>query len=355
MEKLKRVLLIAMFATLAATLAACGGGQGSGSGTAASNGASTSPSSAAEASEESEAGPRLDIVGAFYGDLGSDETYQDLCIVFDYINDDANRTLPVSGEDVTVKINDTNVYTAPDNDTHNITSTSTGEYEIKTFDYAERYTGYRYPVGYGDILGGSDPIRMFVSVLFNPNDFKSGETITLSIGDLSGQFPVSEATQIKIADEMLKAEPDYKTAQILAAEKWRLDCAAEVAKSLAHSLRFGGGDEFSGYSQAMKTLFSAKSGGVSVFEEPHGGFNSDTHTFNTVVDDLPAYDHDVITKGYPEAADLIDSIESQWDALSDSILDPGTSKETYAEQIGGILDTYHEICDTLGIGTIKNL
>lgn len=306
--------------------------------------------------EDIQEGPRIEIAGVYYGDLGSDDAYQDLYIVFDYVNDGTNRTMPISGSGVAISVISPNVYYASDNDMHRI-SWAYGAYEMRTFDYVERYTGYRYPVGYGDVLGGSDPIRMFVHTLFNPNDLENGETITLTIGEASGGFPVSEAIEISVADEVMRVEPEFETAQILAAEKWRLDSAIETAMTLSKSIgrNGGGGDHYSGMSQSMKNLFSPVVGGLSVFEDPSGGFVSETHTYFTIVDSLPAYDHDVVMQGYSEVADKLDVFESQWNALADSILDPGTSLTSYEDQINELLGTYRDICDTLGIGRIKNL
>ena len=297
----------------------------------------------------------ITIDGVYCGDLGADENYQSLFIVFDYANDDTNRTMPEDPAGVTVQVNDDNVYTVDANPVQEYTSSRLGTYEVSPYGYVERYTGYRYVVGYGDLPGGSEPVRMLAGCLFNPNDLKTGDTITLTVGEEVATFPVSDVMNITYGDEIMKCEPDFETAQILAAEKWRIDMAAEVARSLPDDLRFGGGEQFSGYSQSMKNLFSSDSGGLTIFEEPQLGFDSKTHTFNKVVDGLPAYDHDVIAKGYPDVIELIDSYEAQFEKLSESILDASVDKEAYAEQIAEILDTYHKICDTLGMEPIKNL
>jgi hypothetical protein len=263
--------------------------------------------------------------------------------------------MPDDPSQVTVQVNEDNVYTVDANPVQENTSTSLGTYEVSLYGFIERYTGYRYVVGYGDLPGGSDPVRMFAGCLFNPNDLKTGDTITLKVGEEVATFPVSDVVNITYGDEIMRCEPDFETAQILAAEKWRIDMAAICAKDLPHLLRFGGGEEFSGYSQAMKNIFSPKSGGISIFEEPQPGFDSDTHTFNNAIDGLPAYDRDVVAKGYPDAIDLIDTYEAQFNKLSESILDSSVDAKTYDEQIAAVLDTYHKICDTLGLKPIKNL
>lgn len=351
MRHWKPLTLAALSLALAFALCACGG-QSAPQGSAADNSASTAQETAAPETPES----LVNIVGAYYGDLGSDESYQDLCIVFDYANDAQNRTIGDPG-DITVTVNGTNVYEAAENQTIPLSDTVLGSFDIKTFDYTERYTGIRSAAGYGDLLGGSDPVRMFASFLFNPNDLKTGDTIELTVGDQTATFPVADATEITMADEMMKCYPDYETAQMLGAAKWRFDTAAEVAHDITHYLgsTTGGGEEFSGMAQSMKNLFSPESGGLSVFEEPGSGFNSETHTFNTVVEGLPAYDHDKVLAGYPDAAGDIEQLEERFATLADSITDPSVDKSVYAEQIGAVLDSYHAICDTLGIGTIKNM
>ena len=76
---------------------------------------------------------RIAIKGVFYGDCGiAQEGYTNLYVVFDYTNDDTNRTLPETSDLVTVSVNDSNTYMATDNLEHKVTNGS-GSYTYKDF------------------------------------------------------------------------------------------------------------------------------------------------------------------------------------------------------------------------------
>lgn len=166
---------------------------------------------AEETETEAEEQSLIDVKGVFYGSYAaSQEGYENMYLVFDYVNDLENRTLPSSNEGVTMTINGTNTYNA-----------KMPEYSDN--ERFEKYTGYEYLIGYGDLLGGADPVRMFVHYEFNPNDLKTGETITFTLGDQTVEYPVADVQEISVMDELLKVEDDYENAQMRAAFKWRVD------------------------------------------------------------------------------------------------------------------------------------
>lgn len=166
---------------------------------------------AEETETETEEQSLIDVKGVFYGSYAaSQEGYENMYLVFDYVNDLENRTLPSSNEGVTMTVNGTNTYNA-----------KMPEYSDN--ERFEKYTGYEYLIGYGDLLGGADPVRMFVHYEFNPNDLKTGETITFTLGDQTVEYPVADVQEISVMDELLKVEDDYENAQMRAAFKWRVD------------------------------------------------------------------------------------------------------------------------------------
>ena len=292
---------------------------------------------------------RIAIKGVFYGDCGiAQEGYTNLYVVFDYTNDDTNRTLPETSDLVTVSVNDSNTYMATDNLEHKVTNGS-GSYTYKDFDWIKRYCGYSYAVGYGDILGGSEPVRMFAHFSFNENDLSSGDEITLTVDDQTAKFPVSDAVKIEYEDEIMKVEENFEKAQILAAEKWRIDASYRVANFISRNSAYGFGDDFSGLSKSMKTLFSSESGGVAVNCEPESGFFPDTHTINRVAASLPAYDHDVIAEGYPDAIADIDVLEDAWNKLADGIVKSSISKNEMIDLLNNFEAAYKKVCDDLGM------
>ena len=155
------------------------------------------------------------------------EGYEDLIVVFDYANDAKNRTLPASqfngtslygsnptNSSITLDVNGVNSYNAYD------------PYSSAESHYAfnlARYTGYSYPINYGNLLGGADPVRMFVIFYVNPNDLKSDGVCTMTLDDKVVTFETGSVSDIRLPDEIMWVEDDFEAAYALASFKWRCD------------------------------------------------------------------------------------------------------------------------------------
>lgn len=379
----RKTATLALSALFALSLAACGGAPQADGAVFGETGApetaeSTNVAETPEASAETETSETLPIeetieepvetkiiqitgvyAGLLEGDFYSMDTaakkdgYIDLFIVFDFVNDDLNRTMPESNDSVTLMIG-RNSYNAADNEQVMHQKGSTKFTEM-TYEGVQRATGYGYAIGYGDVLGGAEPIRMFLHFVINPNDLTANDVITLSIDDLSAEFPVSEIQEIAVGDEILRAEGDFETAQILAAERWRIDSSAQIIVFLLDTLgRTPSGSDYNGMSQAMGSIFSDASGGVSIFESHRSGFSQKTHLYNTEVPGLPSYNRDVIVSGYSEVADLIVQYEDGFNELADMITTPDVSKTEFDEKMNDLLDLYYAICDAWGLEPIEN-
>lgn len=315
---------------------------------------------AEETETEAEEQSLIDVKGVFYGSYAaSQEGYENMYLVFDYVNDLENRTLPSSNEGVTMTVNGTNTYNA-----------KMPEYSDN--ERFEKYTGYEYLIGYGDLLGGADPVRMFVHYEFNPNDLKTGETITFTLGDQTVEYPVADVQEISVMDELLKVEDDYENAQMRAAFKWRVDESVYVFNIIGDPVReISGleaygiepttmfsvfGSDYDSLGTAMGTLFSPDSKGVSVVEGHSGGFESETKTMNKVKEDLPAYDEEAILAAYPEIQEVYPAYREHYNELATMIKTPSSgddaqfaAAEAVEDKMQQIWDEYCQLCSLLGL------
>lgn len=293
----------------------------------------------------------INIVGAYYGPCGAEDGYEDLYIVFDYANDSVNRTMPEESSAVTATVNGTNLYEANANSETEMYHD--GETYITTpYSWFERYTGYKYILGYGNLLGGSEPVRMFAHFTFNPNDLNTGEELILTVDEQIAEFAVSDVQKISVMDEILMCNGNFETEQMVAATKWRLDTAYRIIWFLT-GVNASFGDDFSAMGSAMRTLFSEDSKGLTVCEEPVYGCkkNSDTntYTYNEVIESLPSYNYDVIAENCPEIADQLIIVETNMYALADALENPNSSYDEVESLMKTILDAYFTIYDTWGM------
>ena len=168
------------------------------------------------AEETTEEESLLSVVGVYYGDIYANQTgtcysdqsldgFSDCIIVFDYANDAKNRTLPASSlepgaiwssgftcPEVTLSVNDTNTYEAYD----------PNGYFHHYSNAINRYTPYSNPIGYGNLLGGADPVRMYSVFYVNPNELKADTNAVLTVADQSVTFDFTNIHQITYPDEI---------------------------------------------------------------------------------------------------------------------------------------------------------
>lgn len=291
---------------------------------------------------------RINILGAYYGDCGATDGKKDLFIVFDYVNDTKNRQMPDSVTAVSVALIDANSYEATENVMH--TYYHNNEYSVSDYGWFERQTGYRYVVGYGELLGGVKA-RMFVHFQFNPNDMSEAENITLTVEDQQAEFPVSDMTEITVIDEILKAGGNFEQDYIIASGKWRLDTIFRHSTSIA-GLRALPGKDLAHFKTAQENLLSEDVvGNISVLKEPTYGMtkiNGD-YWLGEPVKTLPTFDMELFLAAYPEQAEQIQQIVADYTELNTLLGKSGSSLDRIEQLINSIRYTYADVCDAWGI------
>ncbi|MBR2676446.1 MAG: hypothetical protein IKE28_06015 [Solobacterium sp.] len=162
-----KIIHVLAFVLLSSHLIACNGTVSSGSAEGTQSDQANDNSNAEIVTEET-ALDLIDITGVYYGDITSEynkdyypsiQGLTDCIVTFDFKNDDLNRTMPDTEYANTSAIK---LIVGPN------------EYKaFKDVEYIEvldRYSTMSHAIGYGNILGGSDPIKMFAVFFVNPND-----------------------------------------------------------------------------------------------------------------------------------------------------------------------------------------
>lgn len=292
----------------------------------------------------------ITVVGAFYGDLGAENGYKDLFVVFDFANDATNRKIDTA----TVSINGINTYAANENKEHQMYHN--GSYTERDYDWIERYVGYSYAVGYGELLGGADPVRMVAHFYFNPNDIEGNPTLTLTVGDQVAEYATSNFTEISVKDEIMQVADDYEMAVIKASGKWRLD---SIYRHLFFVADCGNifGDKVAHFRDPMQELvYSERGKNITVTETPAYSFiqEYDLLWLGTPVDGLPQFDYKKFAAAYPELENDISLMFSEYAELADLIVTPNANTnqsllDKAQALINSICARYEKICDAWGI------
>jgi len=292
---------------------------------------------------------KINILGAYYGDCGATDGKKDLFVVFDYMNDAQNRQMPNSVSAVSVTLIEANKYEAIENVVHNYYHNGS-EYSVSDYGWFERQTGYRYVVGYGELLGGATA-RMFAHFQFNPNDMSGSETITLTVEDQMAQFAVSNMTEITVIDEILQAGGNFKQDYIIASGKWRLDTIFRHVTFIA-GINAMPGKDLAHFKSAQENLLSENAvGNISVLGEPVYGMSKidGEYWLGKPVAALPAFEMDVFLAAYPEQAEQITQIVAEYTELNTMLGQSGSDLNHIEDLINSIRYTYADVCDAWGI------
>lgn len=298
--------------------------------------------------EEPEETSLLSPVGAFLDtEVTNGDGFSRFIMVFDYTNDDTNRTLPTETTDIYLSINDANSY-----DIHRGSSfDEPGSLLGIDIEALSRYTGYGYALHYGNLLGGADPVRMFTIFYANPNDLKSSEKLTVTVGDQTVEYAPEDVQEISLVDEILTVETDYEKAQSLAAFKWRLD-KAFVNATFTAKTRGVYGEDYSSFSESMTWLFAeGVDWGVTIADMPFSG-QTEIHGIKfdeALREELPPFDLELVLTEYPEIADKINSLIENHNALAEALATKGTKDQTVEDLLNEVRNDYFDICDALGI------
>ena len=296
-----------------------------------------------------------DIYANSYGNQWYDSQgltgYKDLIVVFDYENDEKNRELPESEisptdefgktgvygnptcSQVTLKINEANTYEAYD----------PASYEGHYSNSILRYTDYESPINYGTLFGGSDPVRMFAVFYINPNEAKSDSTAVMTVGDQEVSFSFSDIQEITEADEILKVEDDYETAQMIARFKLDMDEAAHNMESYTPwraKVNADPGSDYGGVPQWFEGLFSGEGASFD-----YNGVNRR----NDVSMELPPFDIETVAGAYPEISEDIRNIAALSNQYASSIVDSSKSCEDIQNIAKSYYDIYFRLTDYFGM------
>ena len=306
-----------------------------------------------EAIEEPEEESLLSVVGVYYGDLYANQKgtcysdqsldgFSDCIIVFDYANDATNRTLPDSSlepgviwssgftcPEVTLSVNDANTYEAYDPNGYD------GHYS----NAINRYTSYSNPIGYGNLLGGADPVRMYSVFYVNPNELKADTKAVLTVADQSVTFDFANIEQITYPDEILRCEDNYEELQQLAAFKWRMDKIVVLSGDVdGYMASMNPGSDLGGVGSSISSLFSSDYG-VTISGQLSAGFGPD-HTFDGMTADLPHFNIDTLTNMLPDQQGDISAIVDATNRLGSAVQDSSYSKNDVEDILKEIIGYY---------------
>ena len=322
--------------------------------------------SAEEVTEESEAESLLSIVGIYYGDIYTNQSgncysdqgldgFKDCIVVFDYINDATNRTLPSSRiepgriissgftcPEVTLLVNDANTYEAYDpNGYFNHYSNS-----------INRYTKYSCPIGYGNLLGGAEPVRMYAVFYVNPNELKAESSAVLTVDDQSVSFDFEGIKEITYPDEILSCEENYEELQQIAAFKWRMDKVIDLSGDIDHYLAtMNPGSDLGGVGASIANLFSTDYG-VTISGKLNAGFDAN-HTFDGMNTNLPLFNIDILTNALPDQSSDITGIVDATNKLGAAIQDSSYSKDDIRTIMKEIIGFYTNLTSAFDMEVYK--
>lgn len=297
----------------------------------------------------------IDVKGAFYNmEQKNVDGLSAFFIVFDYVNDSANRTMPSSGELVTLEISDKNSYKA-----HELKEESLEVHFSTSDDFCHaitRYGGYQYLLNYGSLLGGSEPVRMFVTFYANPNDLKSEGDVIFTIDDQKVKLSTTDFKKIAINDEIFTVEENYEEFQSLAAFKWRLDKAFLEAHAVA-GVQVPFGEKLEPMSIGMKTLFDENvNWGISLKEIPFVGVAAKDETYvidKDIDENLPVFNLELVLRSFPNEKEEIVLLIDTYNSLCEMIKTPGADEQTIEDKLNLVIDLYYDICKAWDMQPLK--
>ena len=278
-------------------------------------------------------------INTFYG--SSAEGMSDCIVVFDFNNDDINRTMP-----------DTEYANCPEVQL-TIGNNTYDSYQNLSYQYnLDRYSEMKNVLGYGNVLGGADTVRMYASFFVNPNDFKNDAEISLKIGDLNATTGTSDAKVMNHIVDCLQSEEELEFADLI----FRCDEAFQnfyaLVKTHKITVRIDSGSDFSLMSQCLRNTFNSELGVTLDRKATHGGSNSgyDEHAFSP---NLKGFDLESVKKRYPEIATNIQGLIEAVNTCSDAIVVSGLSTDRMQAIADDFSRNYDEIMDFFSLDTFE--
>lgn len=292
-----------------------------------------------EPAEES-APEMITIRGVYYGLLSTDHDkyydsirgMTDCVVVFDFNNDDTNREMPstqyANSTAISLSINSSNTYDA-------YKST------VAFAENLERFSEIKQVLGYGKILGGSDPVTMYALFFINPNDFKSSESIVLNIDGMTGTCSPDLAKEIKYANTVIEEIDGLENEQI-SEFLWRCDTAYKNIEKTAKYAAQNPGSDYKLVSDAMLALFSS-SYGVNLNERVSWGGDNNLRRSSALIEELSGFDKDALVAACPEISDSINGLIDASDKYAQAIINTSTSVNSLAEIADAFETHYYKI------------
>lgn len=282
----------------------------------------------------------IDIKGTFYTDDGS------VAIVFDY--SDFENSLPENAEEITLTMNEV-TYTVNENpkfSSHNTGVTS------KFYDNFERYYGYSYALGYGEVSSDT-PVRMMA--IFEVADMSDLQDASFTLGVHTISLGKDTFTKISSLSEIIRAEENFEEAYQIASFKWRMDAAYTDEEDI-EIFKVPFGSDLHYVSEQMRLTFDSDvNWGVEIMASPGVNYSHNNKLDEDVVNtNLPAFDVNVIKNAYPDAASQIDKFINATNTLADNLLDSSKSLDDFKVKgtRGTIKGTYAELCEIFDMSMI---
>lgn len=296
---------------------------------------------------------RISVLGSFY-ENGKDNSGL-LYVVFDYLNDAEDRSMPSNAIEVKLKTTD-KTFTAKPNTEHHIYSGG-DTYSETDFGYFERYTGYKYAVGAGRIKGNAAPVRMFVCFTVNNADRTNSDAFEFTYDNQIVTIQESDLKDISVIDEIMTVEDDYEKVHEQGQLLWRLDKAHNLTVFINKHWSPRNAPGYNGISSVLLSLFNDQDEGISLNERPEGAIyqNGSTITGFHLVESLPGFN--IVNAGMDYPKDAQESLIKYQLALiylSSEITDSNSSYSRILYLITEVYNQYKDTCDGLGIEEIHD-
>lgn len=306
--------------------------------------------------------PMIEITGIYYGSITSDyeksswtsaEGMDDCIVTFYFNNDDTNRTMPelsgyANNDDITLSIGE-NSYNAFTTDSLDINCT------------LPRYTSYKQVAGYGNVLGGSDPIKMYAHFFVNPNDLQNDNEVTLTIGeDLVGNADVSISKQISHVIEILDQDSDEKLGADLL---YRADTSflnfqylikEKIGIPSGYGLYRDSGSEWSLIHDCMVNCFSSNLGVTLDVESNYGGDQDLRYDKDSFSSDLTGFDKEAAKTAFPEIADNIENVVNETNGMAEAAVAYGQPRSVFESYSNQMASDYAAICEYFSVSVYEN-
>lgn len=324
-------------------------------------GCGSSSASSSSAADGIETSSPIQITGVYYGNIrdgkyssywDSTEGMSDCIITFDFVNDETNRTMPelsgyANNSDITLEIG-ANSYTAYTSDM------------IEYITALDRYTDMKMVAGYGNVLGGADPIKMYCVFFVNPNDLKNDNTITLTFDDLSGSVSAGKAKEIHHISDILEDGSQEKLAADLLV---RVDTEFENFTNLSDNLigipsdsgwYRDSGSEWSLIHDCMVNTLSDSIGATLDAMTSSGGDSNLGYDATVFSADVTGTGLEAEKDAFPDIAGSIDGMANISNTIAEAAVATGSRRETFENGASEFAEYYADIVSFFSVDVLTS-